>query len=146
MEQILQEIKEALARIEAAMSGTTSVTGFGYPGAPDSAFNRDVLGVGQVIVDGTTVNPDGSVWDRDPRTGQPYQIMFGYISPKKTPEVFGWAKMALDPSVYETWFSNWTAHPYAIYKADVRGTINSGQMNFVMFNYLLGQPVREHQQ
>lgn len=107
-------------------------------------YDRPVLGVGDVIVDGTTVNADGSVWVREFGPGTPAKrLYFGYISPVKTPEIFQCAKELLGDN-FDAWFHQWEEAPYGIYKADVRSLIGEGLMTYPTFGQLLNAPAKVH--
>lgn len=127
------------------------------PGRPDvpvvlgaeKAYDRPVLDKDQVVLDGKTVNADGSIWTVStygPSKGQPLHYFFGYISPKKTPEIWQFARDHFSPENYAEWNRGWERNPYGVYKADIREQIVNGSANFMVFSYVYGQPAMIHAQ
>jgi hypothetical protein len=132
----------AAAIAELKKPGTVPATPAPAP-EPVKAYDRPSLGIGEIVPDGVTVNADGSIWGRTLGTSGPIiRIYFGYISPKKTPEIFNAAKEYLG-TAYADWEAAWRERPYGIYRADPREVIASGQMNFVLFGMLMGAPARD---
>ncbi len=116
------------------------------------AYDRPVLDVKDVTVDGVTVNQDGSIWAMSAGFSPggssvqvPKQMAFGYISPKKTPEIWQFLERNMTPEAFAAWKAEWEAHPYSIYGADLRGMIANGSLNIITF-HMIFVPLREYVQ
>jgi hypothetical protein len=108
----------------------------------------------RLIIDGQTVNSDGSIWapiggafiTGQAQNSSPLRIVYGYISPTKTPEVWTAAADLLGPDVFKTWDAAWKKNPYGTYGGDpaVCKAGRAGGLNFMFFNFLFGQPSQTH--
>lgn len=142
LEQKIDALNPKLDQLLAALGAAAAASSL-------KAYERPPLGIDQVVVDGTTVNGDGSVWAKslgDAPGSKTIQLYFGYISEKKYPEIWGAARAVNTPEQFAAWEDAWKRNPYGIYRADPRPAIANGTMDFVLFGYLLGAPVKTHVQ
>lgn len=130
-----------ISTIDAKLDQIIAMLGGSAP--PLDACDMQPIGPDQAAIDGRTVNVDGSIWGRTlGDEGEIIRIVFGYVTERKCPEVWGAARSMMTPEDFAAWDGQMKARRWSIYRADPRGMIASGTINFVSLGYLL-QPWRE---
>lgn len=112
-------IEEKLDKLLTLMSGVS------LNAAPLQAYDLPPLTEAEAIADEKTVNKDGSIWIMNPAFGPgnadgsqkrvKMRVAYGYISPKKCPELFDQARRALGPEQFQAFLTEWENHKYGIY-------------------------------
>lgn len=113
------------------------------PGYVVKAYERPELSEDEAVCDNRTINKDGSMWltskgENGPE-GTKVRVMYGYISPVKNPELFAQLKRIMGPN-FEAWDAG--RDPWALYKADPRAMIFSGEANAINISWLLSTASR----
>jgi hypothetical protein len=147
LKRIESKVDTLADAVKALLGSAPQQQGFVPPSHMLPSYDRPVLGEGSVVIDGTTINADGSIWGYPTgREGEaPARLFFGYISPVKTPEIFDCARRLLGGN-FDAWFAQWDRNRFGVYKADVRGIISEGNMSYVTFGQLLNAPAFTHVQ
>lgn len=135
--------EQKLAQIRAILDGVDTVSAVKVP---LKAYDTPELSVDDVICDGKTFNRDGSVWATSKGANGPpgtkFQVIYGYISPLKNPELWKKIKDTLG-SNFDAWDK--ARDPWAIYKVDLRALFFSGQANALNVSWLLSTDSRYEQ-
>lgn len=110
------------------------------PAPEPPAYETPPLDVSQVVVDGKTVNRDGSVWDVDDgrwsgARGAPIKTSYGYHSEAKDPMLWTKIRGCLGEEAFARWDKR--RDPWALYKADPGPYLDSGASNMITLSYLL---------
>lgn len=104
------------------------------------AYETPPLDVSQVVVDGKTINRDGSVWDVDDgrwsgQKGKPRPIRYGYHSEAKDPVLWAKIKATLGPEAFARWEKR--RDPWALYVFDPHEYLDSGVANMITLSQML---------
>ena len=127
LDQVLVSITDLKKALEA--SGATSVIVNGGATGVTPAYELPALAVGDVTVDESFVNRDGSVWvwstgfspgGSAPSERAPVQKYYGYVSEVKCPEFFEQARRSLGASTvaYREFLQEVHDHPYGIWSSN----------------------------
>lgn len=103
------------------------------------------LSVDQIkYADGNTPNEDGSVWitskGESGPVGTKVKYLYGFLDPRKNPELFTWAEAHLLPDVYNDFLQKVANHPRAIWKTDGKDLIVKGGMSTNLFSMSFSDP------
>lgn len=102
-----------------------------------SPWETPELPVSMVKVDGRTVNADGSTWTLD-NSGQPMQLIYGYISQAKNPAMFDRMVRIMG----EERLANTLGTDRLVrYKTNPDAVLLSGDPNAVNLSYVLSGPL-----
>jgi hypothetical protein len=132
----LDALIDAVAIVSAKLDSAAAVV----PAASRPAYETPVLDVSQVVVDGKTINRDGSVWDVDDgrwsgQKGVPKMVRYGYHSEAKDPVLWAKIKATLGPEAFARWDKR--RDPWALYVFDPREYLDSGVANMITLSQLL---------
>ena len=102
---------------------------------PAPAYENPPIAAEEAVVDGKTVNRDGSIWDFDWSTNKPQPMVYGYFSEAKDPATY-----AAIVEKFGDKFLEWHAgkNPWTIYAGDPKAYMDTGAANWVtLMNHVL---------
>lgn len=137
LETLEAQLAEILKQI-AAIKNDAATKEVASPYAP--AYETPMLDESQVVVDGKTINRDGSVWDVDDgrwsgQKGKPKRTRYGYHSEAKDPVLWAKIKATLGPEAFARWDKR--RDPWALYVFDPHEYLDSGVANMVTLSMML---------
>ena len=102
---------------------------------PAPAYENPPIAAEEAVVDGKTVNRDGSIWDFDWSTNKPQPMVYGYFSEAKDPATYA-AIVAKFGGVFLEWHAK--KNPWTIYAGDPKAYMDTGAANWItLVNYVL---------
>lgn len=108
-------------------------------GEPLKAYEMPELAVDQVVVDGKTINRDGSKWTKLPG-GEVIREFYGYISQKKNPELWARMREVLGEEAFGRWLES--HDPWSLHRADPRAYAFQPDANAITLSQLLNTAAR----
>lgn len=101
------------------------------PAAAVPAWQHPPITAEQAVIDGKTINVDGSRWEVNLQ-GQPERVIHGYFSAEKAPDLHAKLLALFGPS-YQEWYD--ARDEWAIYKVDISEMVERGAVNWLTFSW-----------